>query len=93
MTQNDNGPGPGSNYREDPDFTFDQKVFLAKKSVFIPKKHPKFAKGLIFIWEKGTFFFAQLCLDVARTRFELRSAHFFIGHKTSDLGPKIRFLL
>ena len=27
---------------------------------FLPRKHPKSAKRLILIWEKGTFFFAQL---------------------------------
>ena len=35
--------------------------FFALKSVISQKKHPKFAKRLIFIWEKGTFWFAQLC--------------------------------
>ena len=34
------------------------KCFLTKNA-FYPKKHPKFVKRLIFILEKGTFFFAQ----------------------------------
>ena len=42
-------------------------------------------KRLIFIWEKGTFFFAQLCPVVARTLLESRNESF-------DLGPKIQIL-
>ena len=51
---------------------------------FFPKKHPKFLKRLIFIWEKATFFFEQLFLVVARICCPLRSDSFF-------LGPKFRF--
>ena len=41
------------------------------------KKHPKFLKRLIFILEKGTFFFfEQLSRFVARTWLELRSEFF-----------------
>ena len=44
-----------------------EKCFFGYKSVFSKKNHPKFAKGVIFIWEKGTFLFAQLFPVVART--------------------------
>ena len=37
------------------------------KNAYFPIKHPKFAKRLIFIQEKGTFFFAQLCPVVVST--------------------------
>ena len=68
----------------------DQKCkFLAKfgrfwaknTNSFSPKKHPKSAKRLIFIWEKATSFFVQLRLIVARTWCPSRSAF---------LGPIIR---
>ena len=39
-----------------------EKRCFGPKSVFSPKKQPKFAKRLIFIWEKGIFLFAQLSL-------------------------------
>ena len=46
--------------------------YLAKNVSFGPK----------FIWEKGTFLFAQLCLVVAKTCRPARSERFF--------GPKPR---
>ena len=52
---------------------------------FNPKKHPKFLKRQIFIWEKGTFFFEQLFPVVARTWLGSKSVCLF-------LGPKFRFL-
>ena len=36
MTQSDNRPGPGRNYRETASFTFGGKVFFGQKSVFFP---------------------------------------------------------
>ena len=51
----------------------------------------KFVKRLIFILEKGTFFFAPFCPVVARTRLEFNS-EFFGGPEISVLGPKIQFL-
>ena len=57
MTHNDNGPGPGRFYGETAVFTFCRKAENGPKIRFFPKKSPKFAKRLIFIWEKGTFFF------------------------------------
>ena len=73
----DNGPGSSRNYRKTAVFTFGWEVFFWPTIVFFPKKHPKFAKRLIFIWEKGTFLFAQLCPVVARTWLELRSKPLF----------------
>jgi len=57
MTQNDNEPGPGRNYRETGVFTFGREVF------FWPK----------IILENGTFFFVQFFPVVARTWLELKS--------------------
>ena len=57
MTHNDNGAGPGRIYGETAVFTFCRKAENGPKIRFFPKKIPKFAKRLIFIWEKGTFFF------------------------------------
>ena len=46
-----------------------EECFFGPKMRFSPpKKHPKFAKRLIFILEDGTFLFAQLFLVVARTK-------------------------
>ena len=82
MTHIDNGPGPGRNYGETTVFTFCLKWENGPKIVFfLPKKHPKPPKRLIFIWEKGTFSFAQLCPVVARTWFRLRSVCFFLPQK------------
>ena len=57
MTHNDNGAGPGRIYGETAVFTFCRKAENGPKIRFFPKKILKFAKRLIFIWEKGTFFF------------------------------------
>ena len=84
MTHNDNGAGPGRIYGETAVFTFCRKAENGPKIRFFPKKIPKFAKRLIFIWEKGTFFFWQLCPVVARTWLGVKSEGFF-------LAPKIRF--
>ena len=59
MTQNDKGPGLGTNYEEMAVFTFGRKVVFGLKMGFNPK--------MIFIWEKATFFFEQLFPVVART--------------------------
>merc|ERR1719151_102535 len=56
MTHNDNGAGPGRIYGETAVFTFCRKAENGPKIRFFPKKILKFAKRLIFIWEKGTFF-------------------------------------
>ena len=53
---------------------------------FNPKKHLKFLKRQIFIWEKGTFFFELLFPVVARTWLGLKSDSLF-------LGPKFRCLV
>ena len=55
MNHNDNGPSPSRNYQEAADFTFYRKVFFGQTSVFFPKQHPKLAKRLILILEKGPF--------------------------------------
>ena len=56
------------------DIIFVKKLVVPSKSLplaknaFLPqKKHPKYPKRLIFIWEKATFFFEQLFPVVART--------------------------
>ena len=41
MTQNDNGPGPGRNYRERGVLTFGRKVVFGLKMGLTPKNHPK----------------------------------------------------
>ena len=51
------------------------------------KKHPKFAKRLIFTCEKGTFLYAHLFPVMARTSHPARSV--FLGPKTLGFGPKI----
>ena len=73
-----------------PFFTFGQKVFFLAKNAFFPKKHPKFLKRLIFILEKGTFFFEQLFLVLARTRLESRCG-FILGPKSGFLAWKSDF--
>ena len=55
--KNDNGPGPGRIYGETAVFTFCRKAENGPKIRFFQKKNLNFAKRLIFIWEKGTFFF------------------------------------
>ena len=55
----------------------------AKNRFFSQKKHPKLAKRLIFIGEKDTFSFPQLCLVLAGTYLSVESEGLF-------LGPKIR---
>ena len=58
---------------------------------FIPQKHPKILKILIFIWEKATFFFKQLFPVVARTWLGLRSVCFFLGPKFRGMAEKSDF--
>ena len=60
--KNDNGPVPGRICEETADFTFCRKAFFGQKSFFLKKQS---AKRMIFIWEKGTFLFAQLFPVVA----------------------------
>ena len=59
---------PAGITEKEPFLRLTKKWFLAKI-----KKHPNFAKRLIFIKERGTFLFPQLFLAVARTWLELRS--------------------
>ena len=59
-------------------------MFFWPKMHFNRKKHPKFLKRLIFILEKGAFFFEPIFPVVARTWIESRSELFW--------GPKSRFL-
>jgi len=70
MTQNDNGPFPGANYGETA-----EKCFFGQKCILSPK-HSKFLKRLIFILEKGTFFFEQLFLGMARPWLGQKSEYF-----------------
>ena len=79
MTQNDNGPFPGANYGETA-----EKCFFGQKCILSPK-HSKFLKRLIYILEKGTFFFERLFLGMARPWLGQKS-EFFRG------DPKSRFL-
>ena len=89
MNHNDNGPGLGRNYGETAVSTFGRKVFFGPKiCCFSSRKQPKFAKRLIFIWEKGTFLFAQLFLIVARLSRRER----FFWPKNSVFSLRIRFL-
>ena len=85
MSHNDNRPGPGQKYRQMSIFKFGRKALFGQKSIFF-QKVPKICK---FIWEKGTFLFAQLCLVVARTWLRPRSEVFF-WTKNTDFGLKIR---
>ena len=82
MTYFDYGDGPGRNYGETAVFTFCRKVENGPKIIFFPKKLPKFAKRLIFIWEKGTFSFPQLLPVVARTWLGVKSELFFWPKKS-----------
>ena len=92
MTHIDNKPGPGI-MEKGQSLRLAEKQKIGLKSIFSNTKHLKSAKRLIFIWEKGTFFFAQLCPVVARTWFRIRSV-FFFGFRPkclffSDFGPKV----
>ena len=68
-----------------------EKWFFGQKWVLTQKKHPKFLKRLIFIWEKATFFFEQLFLVVAGTWLGERRVC-FLGPEISVFGRKIQFL-
>ena len=85
ITQNDNGLGPSQNYGETGDFTFNGKVFFWPKMHLNPKNTQNF---LMFILEKGTFFFEQLFPVVARTWLILRSELFFGDPKSWFLAEK-----
>ena len=50
MTQKDNEPRPGQNYRETGVFTFGRKMVFGLKMGFTPKNHPKWHLSLIHIW-------------------------------------------
>ena len=74
-----------------PFYVWPKSVFLAK-NLFFPKKHPKFAKRLIFLCKKGSFLLSQLCPVVARTLLESRSESFVSGPKIQTLAQKFGFL-
>ena len=61
-------------------YVWPKSVFLVKNPFFPTKKHLKFAERLIFIWEKGTFLFAQFFPLMARTWWEPRSGRFLPYH-------------
>ena len=63
-------------------FTFGRKVFFWPRMRCFWKKHPTNFKRMIFIWEKGTFLFAQLSPVVARTWLEERSGCYFLAQKS-----------
>ena len=93
MTNIDNGFGPGWNWRKRWFLRYAQQRKTGQNScIFSSKKHQNSAKRLIFIWEKGTFFFAQLCPVVARTLLESRSESFVSGPKIQTLAQKFGFL-
>ena len=69
MTQNDKGHGPGWNYGETAVFMSGQKVFLLGQKCVFSSKTPKFAKRLIFILEKVTYFFCHLNLNFVNGPF------------------------
>ena len=58
-------------------YVWPKSVFCWPKMRCIPKKHPKFAKRLIFILEKSTLLFSQFFPVMARTWLEPRSVCFF----------------
>ena len=65
-------------------------VFFGPYCIFFQKNHPKFLKRLIFILEKGTFFFEQLFPVMARLWCPARSQLFF-GLKSWFLAKKSDF--
>ena len=77
-------------YGETAVFTFCRKAENGPKILFFSKQLPKFAKRLIFIGEKGIFFFWQLCPVVARTWLRLKS-DFFFGPQKSGFRPENPF--
>ena len=74
-------PVPAGITEKRPFLRFAEKRKTGRKSVFFPKKLPKFAKRLIFIGEKGTFSFPQLLPVVARTWLGPKSELFFLARK------------
>ena len=86
MTNFDYGDGPGRNYGETAVFMFCRKVENGLKIRFFPTKHPKLAESVIFIGEKGTFSFPQLCPVVARTWLEKKKCIFW-ARKSVHMGP------
>ena len=73
------------------DFTFGRKLLFLAKNAFLPYKHPKIAKGLVFILEKDTFLFAQLFPVVARTWCPARSGCFLWAPKSQFLAQNSDF--
>ena len=73
-----------------------EKRKTGQKSVFRYSNHPKLSKRLIFIWEKATFSFWQLCTGLAGTWLESKSVCFFLAQKSGfwpenpffDMGPR-----
>ena len=73
------------------DFTFGRKLLFLAKNAFLPYKHPKIAKRLVFILEKDTFLFAQLFPVVARTWCPARSGCFLWAPKSQFLAQNSDF--
>ena len=55
MTQNDNGPGPGWNYRETAVFTFGRKVFFGQKWVLTQKITQNFLRDWYLFGKRQLF--------------------------------------
>ena len=68
-----------------------EKCFYWQKTRFAQQKHPQFLKRLIFILEKGIFFFEQLFPLVIRTWLESRGECLFLGPKSWFLANKSDF--
>ena len=67
-THIDNGLGSGRITEKRPFYFLLTSGFRPQNPFFsLQKKHSESIKRLLFIWEKGTFFYAQLSLVVART--------------------------
>ena len=69
-------------------YVLPKSVFFGQKSVFFPKKHPKFARSLIFIREKGTLFCTTFP-GRGQTMAPLRKCSIFWARKL--FGPKSVF--
>ena len=69
-------------------YVLPKNVFFGQKSVFFPKKHPKFARSLIFIREKVTLFCTTFP-GRGQTMAPLRKCSIFWARKL--FGPKSVF--
>ena len=87
----DNRGSPKRNYGETALFAFCRKSKNGPKIRFLLNNHPKTAKRLTFIWEKGTFLFSQLCPVVAGTWLGVESECLFSAPKIWILARKSVF--